>query len=79
MKLLYRLHEHFHLFLEPVTVWQQTLDDNTQHFYYWNTVTNEVTWEIPPEFTQYLLQMKSYEEKVARLTKEGKTKPVKKM
>lgn len=64
---------------EPTTVWQQTLDDNTQCYYYWNTVTNEVTWEIPPGFTKYLLQMKSYEEKVTKLQKEGKVKPVKKV
>lgn len=66
-------------FSEPTTVWQATLDDNTQCFYYWNTVTNDVTWEIPPDYTQYLLQMKSYEEKVDKLKKEGRVKPVKKM
>ncbi|XP_060068301.1 formin-binding protein 4-like [Ylistrum balloti] len=62
---------------EPVSVWQQTLDEHTQCFYYWNTVTNEVTWEIPAEFTQYLLLRKEYEEKVERLTKEGRVKPTK--
>ncbi|KAK3102426.1 hypothetical protein FSP39_011307 [Pinctada imbricata] len=60
---------------EPTTVWQQTLDDNTGCNYYWNTVTNEVTWEIPPDFTSYLLKYRDYEETVARLTKEGKVKP----
>ncbi|XP_033751337.1 LOW QUALITY PROTEIN: formin-binding protein 4-like [Pecten maximus] len=62
---------------EPVSVWQQTLDEHTQCFYYWNTITNEVTWEIPAEFTQYLLLRKEYEEKVDRLTKEGRVKPTK--
>lgn len=62
---------------EPVSVWQQTLDENTQCFYYWNTITNVVTWEIPSEFTQYLLLRKEYEEKVDRLTKEGRVKPPK--
>ncbi|OWF39592.1 formin-binding protein 4-like [Mizuhopecten yessoensis] len=62
---------------EPVSVWQQTLDDHTQCFYYWNTVTNEVTWEITAEFTQYLLLRKEYDEKVDRLTKEGRVKPTK--
>jgi hypothetical protein len=56
-------------------VWQQTLDDNTQYHYYWNTVTNEVTWEIPTDYTRYLLLYKEYEEKVAKLQKEGKVKP----
>ncbi|XP_078334345.1 uncharacterized protein LOC111124829 isoform X3 [Crassostrea virginica] len=60
---------------EPTTVWQRTLDDNTQYHYYWNTVTNEVTWEIPPDYTRYLLLYKEYEEKVAKLKKEGKVKP----
>ncbi|XP_061173582.1 formin-binding protein 4-like isoform X2 [Saccostrea echinata] len=60
---------------EPTTVWQQTLDENTSFHYYWNTVTNEVTWEIPPDYTRYLLQYKDYEEKVAKLQKEGKVKP----
>lgn len=62
---------------EPVSVWQQTLDDHTQCFYYWNTISNEVTWEIPAEFTQYLLLRKEYDEKVDRLTKEGRVKPTK--
>ncbi|XP_048728108.1 formin-binding protein 4-like isoform X2 [Ostrea edulis] len=60
---------------EPSTVWQQTLDENTQYHYYWNTVTNEVTWEIPTDYTRYLLLYKEYEEKVAKLKKEGKVKP----
>lgn len=62
---------------EPTTEWQQCYDDNTQHCYYWNITTNEVTWEIPPEFTQYLLLYKEYEEKMTKLLKDGKTKPKK--
>lgn len=27
--------------------WQAIWDDNVQAYYYWNTVTNETTWEIP--------------------------------
>uniref|UniRef100_A0A7M4FZU6 Formin-binding protein 4 n=1 Tax=Crocodylus porosus TaxID=8502 RepID=A0A7M4FZU6_CROPO len=30
--------------------WQEVWDDNTGCYYYWNTQTNEVTWELP----QYL-------------------------
>ena len=50
----------------PATVWHHCQDENTQYFYYWNTGTNEVTWEIPLEYSQYLLQMKEYEEALIR-------------
>eukprot|EP00106_Octopus_bimaculoides_P021205 XP_014788647.1 PREDICTED: serine-rich adhesin for platelets-like [Octopus bimaculoides] len=63
---------------EPVSEWQQCHDESTQHYYYWNINSNEVTWEIPPEFTQYLLLYKEYELTLSRLIKEGKTKPKKK-
>ena len=29
--------------------WQQCIDENTQHPYFWNTSTNEVTWTVPEE------------------------------
>lgn len=32
-----------------VTSWQQCYDQNSGYPYYWNTVTNEVTWEMPAE------------------------------
>ncbi|KAJ8298931.1 hypothetical protein KUTeg_022991 [Tegillarca granosa] len=60
---------------EPISDWQQILDDNTQCYYYWNVQTNDVRWEIPPEYTQYLLLRKEYEEKTERLIKEGKKQP----
>jgi len=50
---------------EPTTVWQQCLDDDTQCYYYWNYDTNEVTWEIPVEFSQYLLLYQEYEHTLA--------------
>ncbi|KAM3919818.1 formin-binding protein 4 [Leptodactylus fuscus] len=28
--------------------WQEVWDENTGCYYYWNTHTNEVTWELPP-------------------------------
>lgn len=34
-----------------------------------------MTWEIPPDYTRYLLLYKEYEEKVDKLKKEGKVKP----
>lgn len=33
--------------IEPTTTWQHLMDQNTKHYYYWNTVSNEVTWTIP--------------------------------
>ena len=43
-------------------MWQHCLDEGTQHYYFWNTVTNQVTWEIPAEYSQYLVRFKEYEE-----------------
>ncbi|XP_039257634.2 uncharacterized protein LOC120334230 [Styela clava] len=34
--------------------WQQCIDENTQHPYYWNTETNEVTWVLPEEISKQL-------------------------
>ena len=61
---------HVRYFPEPTTTWQHCLDEGTQHYYYWNTTTNEVTWEIPDEYSKYLLLLKEYEE---RLTKYEET------
>ena len=55
---------------EPATEWQHCLDDGTQCYYYWNTASNVVTWEIPPGYSQYLLQFKEYEERCAKYKKE---------
>ena len=30
-----------------VTFWQEVMDANTNHVYYWNPDTNEVTWTLP--------------------------------
>ena len=30
-----------------VTFWQEVMDANTNHVYYWNPETNEVTWTLP--------------------------------
>jgi len=56
--------------VEPMTVWQQCLDDETQCYYYWNYDTNEVTWDIPAEFSQYLLLYQEYEQAQARYEQE---------
>ncbi|XP_013406212.1 formin-binding protein 4 [Lingula anatina] len=47
---------------EPTTLWQHCYDDNTQHYYYWHTVTNEVQWEMPAEYEQYLILLKQHQE-----------------
>ena len=51
-------------------MWQQCLDDETQCYYYWNYETNDVTWEIPAEFSQYLLLYQEYEQLHARYEQE---------
>ncbi|KAK2153507.1 hypothetical protein LSH36_294g00020 [Paralvinella palmiformis] len=56
--------------IEPTTQWQQCLDEGTQCYYYWHFVTNEVTWEIPAEYSQYLLQYKEYEDLLPKYEKE---------
>ena len=47
-----------------MTDWQHCLDEGTQHYYYWNTHTNEVTWEIPESYSQHLLRFKEFEEEM---------------
>lgn len=27
--------------------WQEVWDENSGCYYYWNTLTNEVSWELP--------------------------------
>ena len=61
--------------LEPKTEWQQLTDEKTNYPYYWHTVTNAVVWDMPAEFSQYLLRQKVYEEKVERGLREGTLDP----
>lgn len=43
--------------------WQEVWDENSGCYYYWNTVTNEVSWELP----HYLAdQVQSLEENAKR-------------
>lgn len=37
------------LYPPSVTAWQQCYDHNSGYPYYWNTETNEVTWEMPAD------------------------------
>lgn len=55
---------------EPLSEWQIVQDEATQYYYYWHMVTNEVTWEIPPGYTQFLLRYKEYEERIAKIPKD---------
>ena len=32
----------------PPTFWQEVIDSKTNHPYYWNPLTNEVVWSLPP-------------------------------
>ena len=45
-------------------------DEGTQYYYYWNYLTNQVTWEIPTEYTQFLLLHREYTERIAKYTPE---------
>ena len=62
-------------YLEPHTDWQQLMDEKTNYPYYWNTVTNEVVWDMPSEFSKYLILQKEYEEKVEKGLKDGTLDP----
>lgn len=54
--------------VEPTCVWVECMDDTTGYIYYWNQVTNEVTWERPPEYEAYLALFAQYQEEVAAAT-----------
>ena len=61
----------------PQCVYQHCMDENTQYYYYWHTQTNVVQWDIPAEYSQYLLQMNEYEnelQKYEQWCEERKTK-----
>lgn len=38
------------------TNWTQCIDQSTGHPYYWNTLTKDVTWEMPAEYETFLQQ-----------------------
>ncbi|XP_037040805.1 formin-binding protein 4-like [Bradysia coprophila] len=38
------------------TNWTQCIDQGTGHPYYWNTLTKDVTWEMPAEYEKFLQQ-----------------------
>ncbi|XP_051156262.1 formin-binding protein 4-like isoform X2 [Leptopilina boulardi] len=36
--------------IQPEMPWQECFDESTGYPYYWHTNTNQVTWEMPPEY-----------------------------
>ncbi|KAM5247652.1 formin-binding protein 4 isoform 2-T2 [Ctenodactylus gundi] len=41
--------------------WQEVWDENTGCYYYWNTQTNEVTWELPPYLATQVQGLQHYQ------------------
>jgi hypothetical protein len=35
------------------SVWEKCYDEDSGYYYYWNTNTNEVTWDMPSEYRAY--------------------------
>lgn len=44
--------------------WQQVCDPNTNYMYYWNTLTNEVSWELPESLIPTSLPISAVDNKV---------------
>jgi len=40
--------------------WQEVWDDNTGCYYYWSTVTNEVSWELPSYLANQVQGLSQY-------------------
>ncbi|KAK2703610.1 hypothetical protein QYM36_018006 [Artemia franciscana] len=59
---------------EPTTSWQQLYDPNTGYPYYWNTLTNEITWEPPSDYLQYISDLNLYAAKMEAKKLEEKKK-----
>ncbi|CAD5120691.1 DgyrCDS9256 [Dimorphilus gyrociliatus] len=56
---------------KPQTKWETVLDENTNCYYYHDTSTGAVTWEVPEEYERYLLQVDEYN-KIMALKNESK-------
>ncbi|XP_069713328.1 formin-binding protein 4 isoform X5 [Phaenicophaeus curvirostris] len=41
--------------------WQEVWDENTSCYYYWNTQSNEVTWELPPYLATQVQGLQHYQ------------------
>lgn len=43
---------------EPASVWDKCYDEESGYHYYWNTKTDEVTWDMPPDYKPSKLKTK---------------------
>lgn len=41
--------------------WQEVWDENSGCYYYWNTLTNEVSWELPHYLADQVQSLGHYE------------------
>lgn len=48
--------------------WRACVDENTGYSYYWNIETNQVTWEVPPEYLAYESLLQQWETHHAKNT-----------
>lgn len=51
----------FYYNVEFFTAWQVCIDETTGYTYYWNMVTNQVTWDMPPEYAAYENMAQQYD------------------
>lgn len=51
--------------------WQEVWDENTGCYYYWNTQTNEVTWELPQYLATQVQGLQHYQPNSAAGTEAG--------
>lgn len=55
-------HDDFFLTVEiEMGDWQEVWDENTGCYYYWNTQSNEVTWELPPYLATQVQGLQHYQ------------------
>ena len=46
--------------------WQEVWDENTGCYYYWNTQSNEVTWELPQYLATQVQGLQHYQHRWVR-------------
>lgn len=42
------------------SAWQECYDEGSGCYYYWNTETNEVTWEVPQDLQAYRIALEKW-------------------
>lgn len=48
-------------YLNFLIAWQICVDETTGYTYYWNMVTNQVTWDMPAEYAAYEKMTQQYD------------------